>query len=95
MPIADKRYAESSARSRLLELVRQTKRYSICEIKTDQFEVIDDLVPTNRLMPVRACGRPEVTRGPRAQGLQRLIEFDLDESLSSPKLRELQERLSR
>jgi len=48
MPIADKRYAESSARSRLLELVRQTKRYSICEIKTDQFEVIDDRYLLNR-----------------------------------------------
>ncbi len=50
MTIADKRYAESSACSRLLELVRQTKRYSICEIKVDQFEVIDDRYLLNRLL---------------------------------------------
>jgi hypothetical protein len=33
---------ETPAFSRLLELVRQTTRYSICEVEPGQFEVIDN-----------------------------------------------------
>jgi hypothetical protein len=42
MPVADDRYSESSTLDRLLELVRKTKRYSICEVEQGRFEVIDN-----------------------------------------------------
>jgi hypothetical protein len=38
----DKLYPEITIPSRLLELVRQTKRYSICEAQPGQFDVIDN-----------------------------------------------------
>jgi hypothetical protein len=50
MPIADERFSESPAFSRLLELVRRTKRYSLREVEPGKFEVIDDRYLLNRLL---------------------------------------------
>ena len=42
MPISDERFSKSSALNQLAELARQTRRYSIREVKPGQFKVIDD-----------------------------------------------------
>jgi hypothetical protein len=50
MSVEDELYSTSPAVSRLLELVRQTKRYGICERQPGQFEVIDERYLLDRLL---------------------------------------------
>ena len=41
----------------LLELVRRTKRYSICEVEPGQFEVSDECYLLDRLLRLLSSGR--------------------------------------
>ena len=79
------RYFESRACSRLLELARQTKRYSICVLEPDQFEVFDDRYLLDQLL------RFSELRPTTNDWLQ--IEFDeaVDELSSGPMLSEADE----
>jgi hypothetical protein len=71
MSIADRRDCESPALSRLLELVRQTNRYDICEVEPGHYEVRD-----NRYLLDQLLRLPELR-----PGTDNLLESHLDELL--------------
>ena len=73
MRIVDKRYPASSASFRLFELVRETKRYNICERDPGQFEIIDERYLLDHLLRVPEL-RPTTND---------LIEIEFDEALEA------------
>jgi len=68
MPVG---YFESSAHVRLLELVRLTKRYSICEVEAGHLEVTDDRCLLDHLLQFSEL-RPTTND---------LLEIDFEETL--------------
>jgi hypothetical protein len=76
MATQGKAHASSCGLSRLLELVRLTKRYSICEREPGQFEVIDDRYLLDRLLSL-----PELR--PTTNDLVQIIFDEALEELSS------------
>jgi hypothetical protein len=71
MPIANERFSDSQALSRLEELSRLTKRYGLLETEPGQFEVIDYRCFLDRLLRF-----PELR-----PGTDNLLENHLDELL--------------